>query len=445
MKLPKPVVAIIGRPNVGKSTLFNRLVASRVAIVDGEPGVTRDRLYAEVEWKGRGFFLVDTGGLVFGEEEEVQALVRRQVEVAIREADLVLLVVDGRQGVMPVDQDIAMVLREHGKSCMLVVNKIDNPELEGRVAEFYELGLGDPFPVSAAHGRNIGDLLDAIVAAVPEVGAPEQEAMAIKVALLGRPNVGKSSLVNRLLGEERVVVDTRPGTTRDAVDTLLEREGKRYLLIDTAGLKRKARKSSSIEYYSMARSIRALKRCDVALLVLDAKEGVTSQDKRIAGRISDEGKAVVIVVNKWDLIPKGADTARVYEEAIRSALYFIDYAPIVFVSALTGLRVCRILEVVEAVAAEGVRRVPTPALNRVIEDAALLSPPPAAGPRRRSGIFYATQVGVKPPTFVLFADEPRVIPEHYDRYLERRLREAFGFAGNPVRIYWRRKKPMKFT
>ncbi|RKO66859.1 ribosome biogenesis GTPase Der [Desulfofundulus salinus] len=436
--MSKPIVAIVGRPNVGKSTLFNRLVGSRIAIVEDEPGITRDRLYQDAEWAGRVFTLVDTGGLDFVESGDIPRQVRRQVELAIEEADVVIFLVDARAGLTSTDEDVAALLRRTSKPVLLVANKVENFQRTGQLVDFFRLGLGEPIPISAAQGMNTGDLLDRLVSVLPPVAAEEGEPDTIRIAVIGRPNVGKSSLVNAILGEERVIVSDIPGTTRDAIDTYFEREGRRYMLVDTAGIRRKSRIEEAIEKYSVIRSLRAVDRCEVALVVLDALEGVTDQDKRIAGYAHEQGKASVLAVNKWDLVEKDTHTSRRFTELIRRELAFMTYAPVVFISALTGKRVHRLLEMVDLVAQQQCLRISTSELNRLIRDAVLHNPPPA-DKNRRLKILYATQGGVKPPTFILFVNDPELMHFSYLRYLENQLRAAFGFEGTPIRFVLRQR------
>ncbi|MDR7542922.1 MAG: ribosome biogenesis GTPase Der [Armatimonadota bacterium] len=434
-----PVVAIIGRPNVGKSALFNRLLGQRLAIVEDTPGVTRDRLYAEAEWRGRRFALVDTGGLLSGKLDGLGAQVRSQAAAALVEADLVLFVVDTRDGIVPEDRQIAQLVREARVPVLLVANKVDAPAQEPAAAEFHGLGLGEPFPVSALHGRGIGELLDAIVALLPEVPPPAETSAPVAVAVVGRPNVGKSSLVNALLGQERVVVDAAPGTTRDAVDTLCEREGRRYLLIDTAGLRRRSRVGSEIEVYSAVRTRRAIARADVAVLVLDACEPPADQDQHIASEIARAGCGVVVALNKWDCVAAGPHPDRARERAVRHALRFVDYAPIVAVSAARRWGLERLFGAIDAVAAAHRCRIGTGVLNRVLQEAVAAQPPPADAAGRRLRLYYATQPATGPPTVVLFVNEPARMPEAYRRHLERALRSRFDLTGVPLRLVLRRR------
>ncbi|MDI9260851.1 ribosome biogenesis GTPase Der [Alicyclobacillus sendaiensis] len=431
-----PVVAIVGRANVGKSTLFNRLVGRRVSIVEDTPGVTRDRIYGKSEWNGVPFRVIDTGGIEMDEEDEMGNLIRVQAQIAIDEADVILFVVDGREGVTQADEHVAQVLRRAHKPVVLGVNKIDHVEQHALSYEFYRLGFGEPIPFSAEHGKGTGDLLDAVVARLPIAAEDQEDDDAIRIAFIGRPNVGKSSLVNRLLGEERVMVSPVAGTTRDAVDTPLERDGQAYVLVDTAGIRRKGKVYERIEKYSVLRALRALDRADVAFVVLDAQTGIVEQDKRVAGYALDAGCAIAFVVNKWDAIEKDDKTAHRFEQKIRDEFPFLRFAPVIFVSALTGQRVSRLLDVAKEIAEYHAMRVPTSTLNRVLADAQMSVSPPSKGGRRLR-IYYGTQVSVKPPTFVIFVNDAELSHFSYERYLENQLREAFGFRGTPIRIVLR--------
>ena len=436
--MSKPIVAILGRPNVGKSTLFNRIVGGRVAIVEDTPGVTRDRLYMDAEWSGHHFTLVDTGGLDFQEDSEITGHVRTQVELAIREADAVLLLVDARAGLNPDDLEVAAVVRRANKPAVLVANKVENFDSPDKIYDFFQLGLGDPVPVSAAEGLNTGDMLDRLVEILPQEQLLEDSPDTIKIAVIGRPNVGKSSLVNSLLGKERVIVSSVPGTTRDAIDTTFERDGKSYMLIDTAGIRRRSRVDRGTEKYSVIRSLRAIDRCDVVLVIIDAVEGVTEQDKRIAGYAHEAGRGSVVVVNKWDLVEKDDKTMKRHTEKIRQELAFMPYAPLLFTSALTGQRVLKVLELVDFVAEKHATRITTAQLNVLLREATQQNPPPTDKGRRLK-ILYATQSGVKPPRFVLFVNDPELMHFSYQRYIENQLRAAYGFEGTPLRFSLRRR------
>ncbi|MDK2984631.1 MAG: GTPase [Clostridia bacterium] len=437
--MAKPIIAIVGRPNVGKSTLFNRITGGRVAIVDDLPGVTRDRLYRDASWCEHQFTVVDTGGIEFaGKSDKIIEQVKNQADLAIEEADLILFVVDGRQGITPADEDVAEIIRKTNKPVILVVNKIENFDNPSNVYEFYNLGLGEPIAISAEHGHNIGDLLDRVVEILPDIEEEDLEDI-IKIAVVGRPNVGKSSLVNKILGQERVIVSDIPGTTRDAIDSFLKRDGKQYILIDTAGIRRKARINLPTERYSVIRSLRAVDRSDVVLVLINATEGVTEQDKKIAGYVHEQGKSVIIAVNKWDLIEKDHATMNKFDEEIRHELGFMQYAPTIYISALTGQRVGKIFDLVDFVAEQATYRVATSLLNEVIRDALAYTPPPTEKGKRLK-IFYVTQSGTKPPSFVLFVNDKKLLHFSYKRYIENQLRQAFGFEGNPLRIIVRERK-----
>lgn len=437
-EMDKPIVAIVGRPNVGKSTFFNQIVGKRISIVDDQPGVTRDRIYADAEWLNRKFTLVDTGGLDPESDDELLAHIRRQVEIAIDTADVIIFLVDGQVGVTPADQQIANLLRRTKKPVVLAVNKIDNREDESMVLDFFSLGLGEPIGISATHKRGIGDLLDRVVKHLPDKEVKEEEDQVIKIAVVGRPNVGKSSLVNRILGEERVIVSDIPGTTRDAIDTPFEMDGREYVIIDTAGIRRKSRINEALERYSVLRALAAIRRCDVALIMLDATQPVAEQDAKIAGLVHEEGKASVIVVNKWDLVEKDTYTMEEYKNRILQKLGFIAYAPMVFISARTGQRVNRVLELVDEVYSRYTMRVSTGVLNDCVSDAVAVAAPPSEKGRMLK-IYYVTQVSVKPPTFVLFVNDPELMHDSYQRYLENYLRKTFGLTGTPIRLLVRQR------
>lgn len=435
--MAKPIVAIVGRPNVGKSTLFNRLVGERIAIVEDKPGITRDRIYGSTEWAGRSFSLIDTGGIEISKDELLQSI-RAQAELAMEEADVILFLADAKDGLTPSDMEVAELLYRSGKPVVLAVNKADNRERMDTAYEFYQLGFGDPIPISSAHGLGVGELLDELVKRLPEGGEEEYAEDVIKVALIGRPNVGKSSLVNAILGEERVIVSDQAGTTRDAVDTPFEKDGQPYVLIDTAGVRKRGKVYESTEKYSVMRAMRAIERCDVALIVLNAEEGLVEQDKHIAGYAHEAGKAAVIVVNKWDAVEKDDKSMNRFTRLVREQMSFMNYAPIVFVSAKTRQRLHRLLPLVDHVAEQHAMRVQTHVLNDVIVDAVAATPPPTDKGRRLK-INYATQVSVKPPTFVLFVNDPELMHFSYERYLDNRIRAAFGFEGTPIRMIIRRK------
>lgn len=429
----RPLVAIVGRPNVGKSTLFNRLAKERIAIVESVPGVTRDRLYAPANWNGREFLLVDTGGIT-DSRDSLDKQVSDQALLAAAEADLVLFLVDARDGLLPMDKEIGGLLRRVGKPVLLVANKAES--MPAPEAEFYPLGLGEPMPLSAEHGLRVGDLLDQIVALLPPAGTnPEPAGMA--VAVVGRPNVGKSSLVNALLGDKRVITGDRPGTTRDAIDTKLSYEGNELTLIDTAGIRRSARVEERIEYYSVLRALKAIERCDVTLLVLEAGDPATIQDQHIAGIAHDAGKACLILVNKWDLVAKEEKDTRVFKDRIRTAMEFMDYAPIEFISARTGYGMKHVLPLVISAAAEHARRIPTSRLNEVLNEAVLMHEPPSYKGRKLR-LYYASQVRAKPPLIAIQVNDPDLVHFSYRRYLENRFREAFGLSGTPL---WLNFKP----
>ncbi len=433
--MSKPVLAIVGRPNVGKSTLFNLIANKRISIVEDRPGVTRDRLYAHTEWLGREFTMIDTGGIEIGSNDEILASIRAQAEIAIKEADVILFVVDARSGLTQQDEVVCSILRGAKKPVVLAVNKADSPKQEMEIYEFYNLGLGEPIPISSSNKLNIGDLLDAIIEKFPPESdtAAEDESDTIKVAIIGRPNVGKSSIFNALVGEERSIVTDIAGTTRDAIDTTVERNGMKFLFIDTAGMRRRARVDEPIERYSVIRSLRAVDRSDVVLMVINAAEGVTEQDKKIAGYAHEAGRGILLVVNKWDLMEKDTSTHLRYTEDLRNELVFMQYAPIVYVSALTKQRIHRLPEIINYVAEQHAMRISTSVLNQVIEDAVSVNPPPSEKGVRLK-LLYCTQVKTKPPTFVFFVNDPEIMHFSYQRFLENKLREAFGFEGTPINM-----------
>lgn len=441
-----PVVAIVGRPNVGKSTLFNRFRGGREAIVHDEPGVTRDRHAATADWAGRRFTLVDTGGLVPESQEVIAQQVNAQIYAAIEQADVCVLVVDGRTGPTPVDRDMAELLRQSGRPSVLVVNKADNSRMAERMVwEFFELGLGEPRPVSALTGIGSGDLLDAVVEKLPEeVIEPPPDPEEITITVIGKPNVGKSSLLNRLLGEERFIVSPVAGTTRDAIDTAFTYGDRRFRLVDTAGIRRHAALEEGLEYYTYLRAVRSLDRAQVAIVVLDASEPLSRQDLRILNLAEERRRGIVVVVNKWDLVEKDEKTAAAYEATFRAQARTLAWAPIVTASALTGQRVARALEVAEDVWKEWHKKVSTPEINRVLHAATARVQPPQSKGRKRSRVvrvLYGHQAETGPPLFLFYANEPQAIPEHYRRYLENEIRSAFGFAGVPLRIFFRQSTP----
>jgi GTP-binding protein len=433
------IVAIVGRPNVGKSTLFNRIIGERDAIVDPQSGVTRDRHYGEAHWNGKKFTVIDTGGYVPESKDVFEAAIREQVWIAIEEADVIVFVVDGITGVTPLDVEIAKILRQTNKKVVLAVNKIDNEKSEIYTAQFYELGVGEPFPISALHGRKIGDFLDEVVKDLPSVdGEEKNEEDQIKVAIVGQPNVGKSSFVNAVLGENRTIVTDIPGTTRDSIDTQFEYNGNKFLLIDTAGLRKRSKIKESIEFYSAIRALKALQRCDVAVVMLDATCGLERQDLRIIGEAAELKKGIVIAVNKWDLVEKDANTALEYEHALKSRLKVFDYVPVVFISAKTKQRIFKVLDIAKVVHDERAKRIKTSELNKVLFPIVKETPPPAVSGKEIK-IKYVTQVKSSPPVFAFFANFPDDIPEHYKRFLENKIRENFGFIGVPLTIIFKRK------
>ncbi|BAY17765.1 GTP binding protein [Nostoc sp. HK-01] len=435
-----PIVAIIGRPNVGKSTLVNRLAGEQTAIVHDEPGVTRDRTYMPAYWNDREYLVVDTGGLVFNDDTEFLPLIRQQALAALREASAAIFVVNGQTGPSPADEEIAEWLRQQPVPVLLAVNKCESPE-QGiiQAAEFWELGLGEPYPISAIHGNGTGDLLDELIKYIPTVTEVPQT-NEIKVAIVGRPNVGKSSLLNAFVGEERAIVSPISGTTRDAIDTFIERDGQQYRLIDTAGIRKKKNIDYGTEFFSINRAFKAIRRADVVLLVIDALDGVTEQDQKLAGRIIEDGRACIVVVNKWDAIEKDSHTIYDYEKTLQERLHFTDWASTIFVSALTGQRVEKILELVNQSAVEHKRRVSTSVINDVLEEAVRWHSPPTSRGGRQGKIYYGTQVTTQPPTIALFVNEAKRFNDNYRRYIERQFRQQLGFKGTPIRLLWRSKK-----
>ena len=436
--MSKPIVAIVGRPNVGKSTFFNKIVGRRVSIVEDTPGVTRDRIYAEAEWNSVHFALIDTGGIEPASQDIILSQMREQAQVAMDMADVILFITDGKEGLTTADREVAMMLMRTGKRVILVVNKIDAPhKLPDDFYDFYELGLGEPIPISAVNMLNFGDVLDEIVASFPE-GAGEEDEETIKIAVIGKPNVGKSSLVNCLLGEKRVIVSPIAGTTRDSLDTPFEKDGEKYILIDTAGIRRKNKVNEDIERYSVIRAVAAIERCDVCLLMIDAAEGLTEQDKKIAGVAHEAGKGVVIAVNKWDLIVKETNTMRDFKRGIEADLQFMSYAPIIFISVAEKQRIDQVIDMAKYVAEIRAMRVPTGQLNSLIMDAVMMKQPPSDKGRRLK-IYYAAQVGVKPPLFSFQINKRELMHFSYARYLENKIRESFGFEGTSLKFVFREK------
>ncbi|EMZ8637972.1 ribosome biogenesis GTPase Der [Listeria monocytogenes] len=436
--MAKPVVAIVGRPNVGKSTIFNRIVGERVSIVEDVPGVTRDRIYNSAEWLGKEFNIIDTGGIDLSDEPFLEQI-RAQAEIAIDEADVIIFITNGREGVTDADEQVAKILYRSNKPIVLAVNKVDNPEMRDQIYDFYSLGFGEPYPISGSHGLGLGDMLDAVRAHFPKEEEEEYPDDTVKFSLIGRPNVGKSSILNALLGEDRVIVSDIAGTTRDAIDTTYTFDGQDYVMIDTAGMRKRGKVYESTEKYSVLRAMRAIERSDVVLVVINAEEGIREQDKRIAGYAHDAGRAIIIVVNKWDAINKDEKTINVWTEDIREQFQFLSYAPIVFVSAKTKQRLNNLFPLINQVSDNHSLRVQSSMLNDVISDAVAMNPSPMDKGKRLK-IFYTTQVAVKPPTFVVFVNDPELMHFSYERFLENRIREAFPFEGTPIRVIARKRK-----
>lgn len=436
----KPTVAIIGKPNVGKSTFFNYIVGSRISIVEDTPGVTRDRIYAETNWRGRNFTVVDTAGIEPESEDIIISQMREQARIAIEIADVIVFLTDVKQGITAADEEIAVMLKKSKKPIVLVCNKADNMSRDrNEIYEFYNLGIGEPYPVSAANALGIGDVLDAIYENFPEKDANEDEDDRIRVAVIGKPNVGKSSLINKILGENRTIVSSIAGTTRDAIDTEYENEYGKYVLIDTAGIRRKSKVTESIEKFSIMRTLLAIERADVCLMMIDALEGVTDQDAKIAGEAHEAGKGIIIVVNKWDEYEKETGTLEKYKKEIYNKLSYLSYAPVIFISAKTGQRVDKLFTMINSVAEENARRISTSVLNQVINEAiAIVQPPTDKG--RRLKILYGTQASTKPPTFVIFVNNKELFHFSYERYLVNQIRKEFGLEGTPVRIIVREKQ-----
>lgn len=435
-----PIVAIIGRPNVGKSTIVNRLAGAQDAIVYDEPGVTRDRTYSNAYWSDREFMVVDTGGLVFDDDTEFLPLIREQASLALAEAVAAIFVVDGQTGPTPADEAIAEWLRQQPVPVLLAVNKCESPDQGlAQAAQFWELGLGEPYPVSGIHGSGTGELLDQLITYIPPV-AELPETNEIKVAIVGRPNVGKSSLLNAFVGSQRAIVSPISGTTRDSIDTVIERQGQVYRLIDTAGIRKKKNVEYGPEFFGINRAFKAIRRADVVLLVIDAIDGVTEQDQKLVGRIVEEGRACVIVVNKWDAVEKDSYTIYDYEKHTKEKLYFVDWAEMIFVSAMTGQRVEKILDLVATAAEAHKRRVSTSVVNEILEEAVRWHSPPTSRQGRQGKIYYGTQVSTQPPSIALFVNEAERFNTSYRRYVERQFRQQLGFSGTPIRLLWRSKK-----
>ncbi len=440
----KPIVAIVGRPNVGKSTFVNRLLGARHSIVDDQAGVTRDRIYFDVEWMEKEFTVIDTGGIIPGDEDEIMLNIFTQAKVACDEADKIIFIVDGKEGINPIDYDIANVLRKSGKEIFLAVNKLDSPDKFINVSEFYSLAVGEPIAISALHGSGgVGDLLDAVTKDFEYGHKDEEKSENIRIAIVGKPNVGKSSIVNALLNKERVIVSDVSGTTRDSIDSKVKYEGEEFILVDTAGIRKKAKVDWGIEKFAVDRSIRAIRNCDIAVLVIDATEGVSDQDKKIAGTIVEAGKGIILAVNKWDLIEdKQSSTINKFEKEIEAQMPFLSYVPKIFISAKTKQRLVYIYKLSKEVYEQTTKRVTTSLLNKVIMDAISMNPPVSIRGKRLK-LFYATQVKAAPPTFVLFINNEDLLKDNYIKYLENKLREAFGFKGSPIKISAREKGEKK--
>ncbi len=437
--MSKPLVAVVGRPNVGKSTLFNRLTGKRIAIVEDTPGVTRDRIYADAEWLQHSFTLIDTGGIEPAKEDVISTQMRRQAELAIETADVIIFLVDGREGLTAADEDVAEMLRRSKKPVLLAVNKVDHPKFEDVIYDFYSLGIGDPISISAEQGLGLGDMLDHVVAYFDEPAEGGEDSKPVNIAVVGRPNVGKSSLVNMLLGHERTIVSNVPGTTRDAIDTPFSYDGRDYVLVDTAGIRRKrAIEDETVERYSVIRSLGAIRRADVVLIVVDAEQGLSEQDVRIAGYVHEEGKASVMLINKWDLIEKDSYTMDKFKKKLYADIAFMSYVPMLFISALTGQRVNKVMELVQYAYVQNCTRISTGTLNDIINEAVSVTEPPSDKGRRLK-LYYATQVSVQPPTFVLFVNDAELMHFSYKRYLENYIRKSFKLDATPIRLIVRRR------
>ena len=434
----KPIVAIVGRPNVGKSTIFNRLVGERISIVEDKPGVTRDRIYAEAEWLNHKFDVIDTGGIEIGDEPLLQQM-RYQAEIAIDEADVIIFLLNAKENITAADEEVAKLLFKSNKPVVLGVNKMDNPKMREEIYEYYAIGFGEPYPISGSHGLGLGDLLDKVVEYFPVKDTSEAEEDIIHFSLIGRPNVGKSSLVNAILNEERVIVSDIEGTTRDAIDTSLKRDGEEFIIIDTAGMRKRGKVYETTEKYSVLRALKAIERSDVVLVLLDAETGIREQDKKIAGYAHEAGKGVIIVVNKWDTVDKDDKTYQEFEQKVRSHFQFLDYAPIVFLSAKTKKRLHTLIPVIKTVSENHSKRIQTSVLNDVIMDALAVNPTPTVKGQRLK-VLYAAQVSVQPPSFAIFVNDPELMHFSYKRFLENQIRNAFGFIGTPIKIFARKRQ-----
>ncbi len=434
----KSVVAIVGRPNVGKSTIFNRLVGERISIVEDIPGVTRDRIYAQAEWLTSTFNVIDTGGIEIG-DEPLLVQMRQQAEVAIDEADVIIFLLNGREGITGADDEVAKMLFKSNKPVVVAVNKMDNPEMRQEIYEYYSLGFGEPYPISGSHGLGLGDLLDAVVGYFPEKSDVDVKDDTIYFSLIGRPNVGKSSLVNSMLNEERVIVSEIEGTTREATDTHLQRDDQDYVIIDTAGMRKRGKVYETTEKYSVLRALKAIERSDVVLVLIDAETGIREQDKKIAGYAHEAGRAVILVVNKWDTVTTNEKTMKEFETKVRSHFLFLDYAPIVFLSATTKKRLHTLIPAIKVASENHAKRIQTNVLNDVIMDALAMNPTPTVKGKRLK-VLYATQVAVKPPSFVVFVNNPELMHFSYERFLENKIRDAFGFVGTPIKIFARSRQ-----
>ncbi len=437
--MARPVVAIVGRPNVGKSTLFNKLSGKRISIVEDKPGVTRDRIYTEAEWLNKYFTLIDTGGIEPENKDIIFSQMRRQADIAIETADVILFMVDGREGLTSADRDVANILRKSRKNVLLVCNKIDTPKTPDDIYEFYELGLGDPIIISAGQMLGLGDLLDEVVKYFPEDKDTEYDEDVIKVAVIGKPNAGKSSLINKIIGEDRVIVSDIPGTTRDAIDTPFTRGEDKYVFIDTAGIRRKKNIDENIERYSVIRSFTAIERADICVMMIDGVEGITEQDKKILGFAHENGKGILVAINKWDIVEKDSKTYLKFEKEVREKFPFASYAPVVLISAKTGLRINILFDWIKSISNNQSMRVTTGVVNDIIGEAVLMNQPPSDKGRRLK-IFYGTQVGIKPPKFVIFVNDKELMHFSYQRYLENQIRQSFGFEGTPIQFEFRERE-----